>query len=227
LPDGMTYASYAHRGAYPLIVSALLAAAFVLVAMRPGSEAERSPLLRALVFLWVGQNVLLVLSAMLRLDLYVETYLLTYWRVAAFIWMLIVAAGLVLIVVRIVTYRSNAWLISANLAVLALTIYSCSFVNFAAVVADYNVAQDRNAASVALPLDVSYLLALGPQAIPAVDRYLAAQPPSPQSYVQLRRSGLAAAHLRDAADWRASTFRRWRLTRYLSNAKAQAVLTPP
>ena len=111
LPDGMTYATYAHRGAYPLIATALLAAAFVIVAMRPGSDAERSPLMRALVFLWVGQNVLLVVSAMLRLDLYVATYLLTYWRVAAFIWMLIVAAGLVLIVVRIVTYRSNAWLI--------------------------------------------------------------------------------------------------------------------
>ena len=96
--------------------------------------------MRALVFLWVGQNVLLVVSSILRLDLYVETYLLTYWRVAAFIWMLIVAVGLILIVVRIVTYRSNAWLISANLAVLALTIYVCSFVNFADLVASYNVA---------------------------------------------------------------------------------------
>jgi hypothetical protein len=37
LPDGMTYASYAHRGAYPLIVTALLAA-FVIVAMRPAAR---------------------------------------------------------------------------------------------------------------------------------------------------------------------------------------------
>ena len=69
LPEGMSYASYAHRGAYPLIVTALLAATFVIVAMRPGSNAERSPLMRALVFLWVGQNVLLVVSSILRLDL--------------------------------------------------------------------------------------------------------------------------------------------------------------
>src|SRR5262249_3851015 len=40
LPDGLTYASYAHRGAYPLVVTALLAAIFVLVAMRPGSQAS-------------------------------------------------------------------------------------------------------------------------------------------------------------------------------------------
>jgi Domain of unknown function (DUF4173) len=31
LPEGVTYAQYAHRGAYPLIVTALLAAAFVLI----------------------------------------------------------------------------------------------------------------------------------------------------------------------------------------------------
>ena len=43
LPDGMTYAAYAHRGAYPLIVTALLAAAFVIVAMRPGSTPSARP----------------------------------------------------------------------------------------------------------------------------------------------------------------------------------------
>jgi len=141
LPDGMTYAAYAHRGAYPLIATALLAAAFVLVAMRPGSDTERSPTMRALVYLWVGQNVLLVVSSILRLDLYVEVYLLTYWRVAAFIWMLIVAAGLILIVVRIVTHRSNAWLVAANATVLALMVYACNFVNFPNLVASYNVSR--------------------------------------------------------------------------------------
>ena len=38
LPDGMTYASYAHRGAYPLIVTALLAAGFVLAALQAGQR---------------------------------------------------------------------------------------------------------------------------------------------------------------------------------------------
>src|SRR5262245_22240546 len=144
LPDGMTYATYAHRGAYPLIVTALLAAAFVLAAMRPGSDSERSPLTRALVFLWVGQNVLLVVSAIMRLHLYVEIYLITYWRVAAFVWMAMVAAGLVLIVMRIVLHRSNAWLIAATLIMLVLTIYVCSFVNFASLIARYNIAHAQS-----------------------------------------------------------------------------------
>jgi len=57
---------------------------------RPGRAFQGDP---ALVYLWVAQNVLLVTSSILRLDLYVQIYLLTWWRVAAFIWMLLVAFG--------------------------------------------------------------------------------------------------------------------------------------
>ena len=139
LPDGLTYAAYAHRGAYPLIVTALLAAGFVLAAMRPGGPAERMPVIRVLVFFWVAQNVMLVVSSMLRLDLYVQIYSLTWWRVAAFIWMLLVAAGLILIVARIAFDRSNTWLVQMNLATLALLACICAFINFPYVIATYNV----------------------------------------------------------------------------------------
>ena len=104
-------------------MTALLAAAFVLLATRPGSEAERSPVIRNLVFLWIAQNVLLVVSSILRLDLYVEIYSLTYWRVAAFVWMILVAIGLILIVLRIIFARSNTWLIGMNAASLAAALY--------------------------------------------------------------------------------------------------------
>ena len=101
--------------------------------MRPGGPAEKSAVIRPLVYLWVAQNVLLVASSILRLDLYVQIYLLTWWRIAAFIWMLLVAFGLLLIVTRIALNRSNGWLISANLITLTATLYVCSLVNFAAL----------------------------------------------------------------------------------------------
>jgi hypothetical protein len=46
LPDGLTYADYAHRGAYPLIVTALLAGWFAIVATKPGTEAAGSAFTR-------------------------------------------------------------------------------------------------------------------------------------------------------------------------------------
>jgi hypothetical protein len=218
LPHGMTYAAYAHRGAYPLIVTALLAAAFVIAAMRPGSAAERSPMMRTLAFLWTGQNVLLVVSSILRLNLYVEAYSLTYLRAAAFIWMLLVAIGLVLIVTRIMLYRSNAWLISANLIALALAVYVCAFVNFPYIIASYNVAHSRDMAGKGQPLDGAYLISLGPQAIPAIDRYIAARPGTVAwPLLVLQRDVLATSHHAAASNWRAWSFRTWRLDRYLKS----------
>ncbi|TIM61793.1 MAG: DUF4173 domain-containing protein, partial [Mesorhizobium sp.] len=129
LPDGLTYAAYAHRGAYPLIVTALLAAGFVLAALRPGSATSSDPFIRRLVYVWVAQNIVLVISSILRLELYVGIYALTYWRVAAFVWMGLVAAGLALIIARIALGKSNEWLLSANLLTLSATLYACSFIN--------------------------------------------------------------------------------------------------
>ena len=177
LPADISYASYAHRGAYPLILTALLAAGFVLVAMQPGGPAEQSKVIRPLVYLWVAQNVLLVASSILRLDLYVQIYLLTWWRVAAFIWMLLVAFGLLLIVARIRLNRSNEWLIRANLITLTATLYVCSLVNFAAIIADYNVDHSREASGKGVTVDIGYLFRLGPQALPAIDRALALRGP--------------------------------------------------
>ena len=217
LPADISYAAYAHRGAYPLILTALLAAGFVLAAMNPGGPAERSRVIRPLVYLWVAQNVLLVASSILRLDLYVQIYLLTWWRIAAFIWMLLVALGLLLIVARIVLNRSNDWLIRANLITLTATLYVCSLVNFAAVIADYNVSHSREASGKGVQIDTSYLLDLGPQALPAIDRAIQLRGADPNLVSRLvsRRNCLVEQQRKDMASWRAWGFRSWRLQRAL------------
>ncbi|GLR95462.1 MULTISPECIES: DUF4153 domain-containing protein [Bradyrhizobium] len=220
LPDNVTYASYAHRGAYPLIATALLAAAFVLVAMRPGGPAEKSKVIRPLVYLWIGQNVLLVASSILRLDLYVDIYMLTYWRIAAFIWMGLVALGLVLIVTRIALNRSNQWLIGANLIALTIVLYGCSLVNFDAFIADYNVTHSREASGQGVQIDINYLLTLGPQALPAIDRAIALRPGAGEGCLVSQRDRLVEQQRQDLA-WRSWGFRSWRLQRRL-DAQAEA-----
>ena len=227
LPDGMTYATYAHHGAYPLMLTALLAAGFVLVAIAPGGPAERMPAIRALVFAWIAQNVMLVVSSVLRLDLYVATYSLTYWRVAALIWMLLVAAGLLLIVARIALKRSNRWLVLANLTALALALYACCFINFPWAISTYNVAHSREISGKGASVDFQYLASLGPQALPAIDRYLS----DPMRIVEVhgaigteipcmrhQRDRLVQQHSSELDSWRAWNFRGWRLQRYLDRA---------
>jgi hypothetical protein len=184
---------------------------------------SRSRLVRALVFLWISQNVLLVLSSMLRLSLYVDVYTLTEWRCAAFVWMLLVAAGLVLIVARIALGRSNGWLVWSNAAVLAFTLYFCSFVDFSGLIARFNVMHSREVAGAGEPVDLAYLCGLGPAALPALDLLVAKINASgrPNTLYFCRRS----AELRLATrmeDWRAWTFRGYRLERYLAEREASA-----
>lgn len=221
LPDGLTYAAYAHRGAYPLIVTALLAAGFVLAALRPGSTTSGDPLIRRLVYIWVAQNIMLVVSSILRLDLYIGVYALTYWRIAAFAWMGLVAAGLALIIARIALEKSNEWLLSANLLTLSVKLYACCFINFAALIANYNVEHSFEMTGQGSELDFGYLRSLGPSAWPALDRFLEHQgktnAASVSSYRELARLlGQDEAHYLAAREnWRAWSFRDWRLLRTL------------
>jgi hypothetical protein len=202
--------------------------AFVLAAMQPGTSIERSRLARALVFLWIGQNVLLVLSSMLRLDLYVDAYSLTAWRCAAFVWMLLVAAGLVLIVARIALDRPNSWLVWSNAVVLALTLYICSLVDFSGLIARFNVMHSREVAGAGQPVDVAYLCRLGPAALPALGVLAAKMDASgrlpPGSLYDCRRS-LELRHAMRMEDWRAWTFRGYRLKRFLDARDARASAT--
>lgn len=171
LPLGFTYAGYAHRSAYPLIATALLAAAFVLVAYRPGSLAASSRALKLGMYLWIGQNVFLVLSAIWRTWLYVETYSLTYLRVAALIWMALVAFGLVLLVIRFAAGRGNWWLVNTNVLAALTVLYAACFVDLGRVIADFNVAHCREVNGAGQRLDLAYLQRIGPSALPALRRF--------------------------------------------------------
>lgn len=214
LPNGMSHAEYAHRGAYPLVVTALLAASFLLIAMRPGGPAETSRLIRPLVLVWTAQNVLLVISSIFRLDLYVAAYSLTYLRLAAFIWMALVAIGLVLIVIQIELKKSNSWLLSANAISLALALYACCFINAPWLVASYNVEHSREAGGTGPNLDLKYLASLGPQALPAVEAHVESVPGLGSIARDYRHDSQTRT---DQGNWRTWGFRTWRLQRYLAN----------
>ena len=96
------------------------------------------------------------------------------------------------------------------------------------VIANYNIRHSFEMRGEGQSLDADYLFGLGPSVIPAIDRYaprIAAKGHvSPHSawgrssgWVLARRYGLASNHHQSQADWRAWSFRGWRLSRYLAN----------
>lgn len=192
LPQGMTYATYAHRGAYPLLATALLAGAFAVVA-RPFTDDR--PLLRRLMLLWLVQTLALVAASVTRLEIYVDVYGLTRLRVAAAIWMGMVGIGLVLVMWQVQQRHSTRWMIYRCALLGVASLYVVSFINVDATIAWYNLTRDVIA-------DKTYLCSLSEGAIGPMTAYAG----SPYSVC-----GLHAPDLFVPSDWREWGFRNWRL----------------
>lgn len=225
LPEGMTLADYAHRGAYPLIVTAILAGVFVLVTLAPSSKTAESRPIRWLVVAWIAQNLLLVAFSVERTLDYIDAYSLTGLRIAALVWMGLTAVGLALICWRLVAGRSGAWLINANAAVLALTLAACSAVDFGAVAATWNVRHAREVDGTGAALDLYYLHGLGSSALTALIE-LEGKPIDPALRAQItsERTQITRQMEERKGDWRAWT---WREGRRLKAARtAPSPLTP-
>ncbi|MBC8038526.1 MAG: DUF4173 domain-containing protein [Rhizobiales bacterium] len=215
LPPGMTYASYVHRGAYALIITALMAGALIILALWPGSRTEASIAVRGLVYFWIIQNVLLVASSVARTLDYVEAYGMTLLRLSGLIWMALVAAGLLLIAARVIGRRSNLWLLNRNIVAAFLVLWFAGFFDFRAIVAQWNVTRalsqiESSPGSVRQPLDLDleYLRSLGPSAIPALARLIEA---TEDGYDQLSfiRTELGRSLTRSQSGWRSWTLRGW------------------
>ncbi len=208
-PAGVDYADYVHAGAYPLIVTALLAGGYVLLTFDNTQIALRSHAATALVTVWVLQNVFLVASSIDRTLNYVESYSLTTLRVTALIWMGLVAAGLLLILARIYLNRSNMWLININALVLTGVLYACCFMNFGGMIAQYNVHHAREVGGKGVTLDLGYLRDIGPDAIPALRWYVAKLEEGwNRAYAGVVLKELEDNLARDTSDWRLWSLRK-------------------
>ncbi|MEP4037977.1 DUF4173 domain-containing protein [Pseudophaeobacter sp.] len=202
LPEGMTLARYAHRGAYPLLATAMLAGGFALAA-RPYLSSHAS--LKPLMMLWLGQNALLGLTSVLRLDLYVASFGLTYLRLYAMIWIGLVVAGLLLTAWQILKARSNRWLLLRCTGLGLGVLYLCAFVNFASVIAAQNLSMNS-----AQSPDWYYLCTLGPNAASGIQAAQRADADFaiPPDYA------FCWQRAEDQRNWREWGFRSWRVSSY-------------
>jgi len=96
-------------------------------------------------------------------------------------------------------------------------LYLCSLINFAAIIADYDVAHSNETGGKGAALDATYLLGLGPQALPAINKAIlngvTALGVAP--CLVRRRDQLIEMQAQDMASWRSWGFRSYRLQLYL------------
>ncbi|MEO0379364.1 MAG: DUF4173 domain-containing protein [Pseudomonadota bacterium] len=200
LPDGISPAAYAHRGAYPLLVTALLAGLFAVLA-RPHLAGR--PVLRGLMLLWLVQTLALVGASLFRLEAYVDAFGLTRLRLAAYIWMGLVAAGLGIVLWQIWRDKPAAWMLVRSGVLGVITLYLCAFISFDATIARHNLTNHSEP-------DTVMLCGLSEDVAPAMAARFG------PNWAWQCRNTFRMRPISEPADWREWGFRNWRVRRSLT-----------
>jgi hypothetical protein len=204
--DGLTYADYARGGFWQLLVVTGLTLAVLAGAARWAPRTTRTDriLVRAVLGALAVLTLVIVASALHRMDLYADTYGLTRLRVLVALCELWLGVVFLLVLVAGIRLRAT-WLPRAAVAAGVLALLGLAGANPDGLIADRNVARYEQTDRV----DLSYLANLSADAVPALQRL----PPDRRECVLT----IIAEDLRsDPDDWRAWNYGREHARQLLS-----------
>lgn len=138
LPEGISISQYVHNGTNSLIISIVLASFIILFYFRGYlNYYPKSFWLKALAFVWILQNALLIFSTAYRNGMYIDGFGLTHKRIGVLIYLLLTMIGLLTVAIKIALtknnwflFRKNAWAIYLTLIVYMLFDWDCIITNY-------------------------------------------------------------------------------------------------
>lgn len=157
LPKGVTHKQFVHNGVGTLMLSIVLGISIILYFFRGALNfGEEHKHLRLLVYLWLLQNLLMVVSTAARNHIYITDALLTYKRIGVYYWLFMAALGLISTIHKVL-YTKSAWYMVKNNALFAFVVLIFSAgVDWDKLISDFNLARVPTVAS----LDKRYLISI-------------------------------------------------------------------
>ncbi|MET9512894.1 DUF4173 domain-containing protein [Streptomyces flavidovirens] len=162
---GLSYAEYARQGFWQLLWATLLVLLVIALALRfapRGGDRDRA-LVRSVLGTLCVLTLVVVASALRRMDLYVDAYGLTRLRIsvaAVELWL-----GLVIVLIMAAGVLGSRWLPRAVAASAAAAVLAFGLISPDGLVAQQNVARYGDTGK----LDVHYFQDLSADAVPALD----------------------------------------------------------
>lgn len=162
LPKGVSHSTFVHNGVGILILSILIATGLIMFLCRKNfNELKNSKLLKALIYLWVFQNLIMLVSTASRNYIYIHDYNLTYKRIGVYVWLLLAAIGLILSFIKVKYERSNWYLVRSNVSLWFCLLVLSSTIHWDVWITRYNLAGKP-----IKEVDLYYLLELSDANIP-------------------------------------------------------------
>jgi uncharacterized protein DUF4153 len=165
--DGLTYANYARGGFWQLLVATGLTLLVIAGAARWAPRETRADraLIRTLLGLLAALTLVIVASAIHRMDVYADTYGLTRLRLLVALCELWLGVVFVLVLIAGIRLRA-AWLPRVAMAAGVLALLGLAAVNPDGLIADRNIDRYERINRI----DTAYLSELSADAVPALDR---------------------------------------------------------
>ncbi|WP_373465839.1 DUF4173 domain-containing protein [Streptomyces sp. V3I8] len=163
---GLTYADYARQGFWQLLLVTLLTLVVIVLALRwaPRDGARDWTLVRAVLGTLCALALVVVASAVRRMDMYVQAYGLTRLRISVVsveLWL-----GLVIVLIMAAGVLGARWLPRAVLASAAAGVLAFGILSPDALIAERNVQRYEETGR----FDLAYARGLSADAVPALDR---------------------------------------------------------
>ena len=163
--DGGYLKSFVHEGTYLLIVSVIVSIIIVLYYFRGNLNFyTKNKWLKTLTFIWLSQNLLLVISLCIRNTIYINHFSLAYKRIGVYAFLAAVTFGIITIIYKVHKKRSSHFIIQKNTFSIYIILLSLTLVNWDVFIAKYNLSSyDKSF------IELNFLTQLSDKALPYVN----------------------------------------------------------
>ena len=171
LPEGISYAEYARRGFFQLLIVSVLNLAVVLILKK---RIEKSRILNAILLVICFCTYIMIASSAIRMIMYIQVYNLTMYRISvlfALLTLAVLLAGVIILVLKDDFSFRRFCVIAVSIVYIPF-----AFLNADARIASFNLSNNnvlKNAVSTRSyeAYDYFYISSLSTDAAPAILEY--------------------------------------------------------
>jgi hypothetical protein len=163
--DGGYLKEFVHLGTYLLIISLLLSIGIVLYYFRGNLNFyKNNSTLKILTYIWLVQNIVLIISLVIRNNIYIHHFALAYKRIGVYIFLIAALFGIYTIIIKVKNKKSYYYIVKNNTIVIYSLFIFLTFVNWDVFIAKHNVNSYKESF-----IEMEYLLDLSDKALPYIN----------------------------------------------------------
>ncbi len=155
---------FVHEGTYLLIASILLSMGIIEYFFRKNLNFySKNTKLKNLCYLWIAQNIVMVVSVAMRNYHYIAQHGLAYKRIGVIFFLILTIAGLISQAYKINQTRSGYFMLRVNSWAVYAVMLLISSIDWDIVIARHNISHPMSE-----NIDTKFLLSLAPKTLPVL-----------------------------------------------------------